>query len=135
MASKRTILIVDDEVDDQHMLKRELLQCLPELQVDSVFDGEEAISYLLRKGKFKNIKKLPDLILLDLNLPLLDGFEIMERMQKVPELKKIPVFVISTSRSLDQWNRALDLGARCFFNKGSTATDVRRVAHEICLSL
>jgi DNA-binding NarL/FixJ family response regulator len=74
-------------------------------------------------------------MLLDLNLPKVDGFSVLREIRKHERLRNMIVFVVSTSRSTDQWNAALDLGARCFFNKGSSSKDIKQIVQEICANL
>jgi CheY-like chemotaxis protein len=132
---KKIVLVIDDDEDDRNLMIQGMVRCRADLKVDAVNDGAEALDYLLHKGKYGHLSTSPDVILLDLNLPMVDGFEVMERIRKEEALRQIPIFVISTSRSVDQWDKALNLGARCFFNKGSSAADINKVVGEICSNI
>jgi CheY-like chemotaxis protein len=130
----RTVLIVEDDPDDQELISREIKKAMPLVHVEILSDGEEAINYILKRGRYKNGRE-PDLILLDLNLPKVDGFAVLKEIGRHDRLKDTIVFVVSTSRSTEQWDKALNLGARCFFSKGSSSSEITRIVKEICANL
>src|SRR4249919_2736203 len=134
-ARPKCILVVEDDPDDQYLISMELRKQLPDVHVEYLSDGQEALDYLLKKGPFKGGTRKPDLILLDLNLPKIDGFGILTEVGKHEHLKDIVIFVVSTSKSPDQWDKALNLGARCFFSKGSSSADLTKIVKEICANL
>jgi CheY-like chemotaxis protein len=130
----RTVLIIEDDPDDQQLISSEIKKAMPSVHIEIMSDGEEAIKYLLKRPPYKHGRE-PDLILLDLNLPKVDGFEILKEIARHDRLKDTIVFVVSTGRSTEQWNKALNLGARCFFSKGSSSKEVSRIVQEICANL
>lgn len=113
------ILLADDDEDDC-MLAREALaesRLLNELYV--VKDGEELMDYLYRRGKYisPSNSPRPGLILLDLNMPKKDGREALKEIKSDPELRQIPVIVLTTSKAEEDIYRTYDLGANSFIIK------------------
>ena len=93
------ILMVEDDEDDVLLTQRALKKANIWNQVDVVRDGEEALDYLYNEGAFadKEAYPRPGLILLDLSLPGVDGREVLERVADEPDLKDIPIVIVSTS--------------------------------------
>jgi CheY-like chemotaxis protein len=134
-AGQKRILLVDDDPEDQQFMAEGIKRQRADLHIDSVSDGQQALDYLFRRGNFSQLSNPPDVILLDLNLPLVDGFTVLEHINREAHLKHIPVYVVSASRNQQQWNKALSLGARGFYNKGSTLDELTKVMTEICFSI
>ncbi|OLE97298.1 MAG: hypothetical protein AUG75_09945 [Cyanobacteria bacterium 13_1_20CM_4_61_6] len=113
------ILLVEDRADDIKVIQRALLKAAIYNPLIVVHDGEEALAYLDGNGKFSDRKlfPLPDLILLDLKMPRLDGFEVLAEMRKRPALKAIRVIVLTSSEDIYDVNRAYELGASSFLVK------------------
>jgi two-component system response regulator len=116
------ILMADDDADDR-MLTRDALEesrVLNELRF--VEDGEELMEYLTRKGKYADIKDSPrpGLILLDLNMPKKDGREALKEIKSDPNLRRIPVVIMTTSKAEEDIFRSYDFGASSFITKPVT---------------
>lgn len=90
------ILVVDDDDADALMISEALEQAERETTVERVADGREALDYLRREGRFAEARR-PDLILLDLNMPRMDGRETLAAIKKDDQLKAIPVVILTTS--------------------------------------
>src|SRR5687767_13130431 len=118
MRDKFIIVMADDDLDDQEMMRRGLKDCKVKVEINAVYNGLQLMDYLLKREAYKNIKETPDLILLDLNMPLMDGFEVLKEIRRHSNLKKIPLYVITTSRSRLDRITALELGANGFYSKG-----------------
>ena len=111
-----TLLVVDDN-DDDVILLQESLKDLPAAQVLRIaHDGDEALAYLRREGEFGGAPR-PSLVLLDINMPRKNGFEVLGEMKNDPELRSIPVVILSTSRSEDDVALAYGSGACTFVSK------------------
>ena len=84
-----------------------------------VEDGEEALDYLLRKGQYEDPKSSPrpDLVLLDLNMPKLDGREVLAEMQKHDALRRMTVVMLTTSAEEEDVRRSYDLGVNSYITK------------------
>lgn len=132
MKKQFIIVVADDDIDDHELIKHGLWDCKAEVKIVPVYDGIRLMDYLLKKHAYRFSKEMPDLILLDLNMPLMDGFAVLEEIKMHPWLNDIPIYVITTSKSEDDKVKALKLGARGFYSKGSSSKDIRRIVREIC---
>jgi len=132
MREKFTIVLADDDLDDQELMRKGLRECRVKVEFNAVYNGLQLMDYLLKREAYKNIRSNPDLILLDLNMPLMDGFDVLREIRKQDALKSIPVYVITTSRSKSDRMKALELGANGFYSKGSSSRDIVAIMHEIC---
>lgn len=116
MNKHATILIADDDADDRFLLQSVFEECgLPNPTV-YVKDGLELIEYIQRS----NNDNLVGLILLDLNMPRMDGREVLKILKSEPQLRKIPVVVLTTSKADRDINDCYDLGANCYIAKPSS---------------
>lgn len=112
-------MLAEDTEDDVLLIKRAFVRGGVESPIYVVHDGEEAIWYLKGEGKFANRAEypLPDLLLLDLKMPILDGFEVLRWVRQQPVLKALRVLVLTSSDSLCDVNLAYKLGANSFLVK------------------
>lgn len=110
------ILIVEDNGGDLRLIREVLDESKITNQIYAVRDGEEALDFLFRRGKYSNAS-LPDLIILDLNLPKIDGREVLAEIKVDPMLKKIPVVVMTMSQSDEDILKVYSLHANCFITK------------------
>jgi CheY-like chemotaxis protein len=90
------ILLVEDNEGDVLLTLEAFEECKLETEISVAKNGQEALDFLFKKGAYTNAKK-PDLILLDINIPIFSGHEVLERIKSDPDLKKIPVIMLSTS--------------------------------------
>jgi len=110
------ILMVDDNPADIDLTSEVLAQNKGHFHVNAVNDGAEAISYLRRQGKYADVP-VPDLVVLDLNLPRKDGCEVLSNIKSDPVLAKIPVVIFTTSQASSDITRSYKLGANCYLRK------------------
>ncbi|HEY8240564.1 MAG TPA: response regulator [Kiritimatiellia bacterium] len=110
------LLLVEDDPGDVVLARESLGSLLVTLDLDVVEDGTEALAFLRREGNYRHARR-PDLILLDLNLPRKDGWEVLGSIKSDALLKAIPVVVLTTSKSDGDIRRAYELGANCFITK------------------
>ncbi len=124
-----TILIVDDNEDDIFALKRVLKKANILNPHHVAKHGHEAFDYLSGPGAFADRQKypLPCIVFLDLQLPLMNGFEILSWVGQQPELADIVVVVLSGSDEVKDHQRAYALGARSYLVKPPTAEDLTRL--------
>lgn len=116
------ILVADDDADDRMLIGDAFEEAMLRNPVDFVVDGIDLLDYLMRKGKYEDMvgEDLPGIILLDLNMPRMDGRTALEEIRKHPELKKIPVVVLTTSKSEEDILRTYNLGVNSFITKPVT---------------
>jgi len=121
------ILLADDRDDDVQIVRRALQMAGIDLPLQVVSDGEEAIAYLNGEGKFANRAEypLPDLFLLDLKMPLKNGFEVLQWVRRHPTLAPLRTIVLTTSDQMRDVNRAYALGANSFLTKPLDFLDFR----------
>ena len=114
-----TILMADDDPDDRMLTRDAFAESRLANPLEMVEDGEELMQYLLRQGKYAD-KAKPGIILLDLNMPRKDGREALREIKSHPELKRIPVIILTTSKSEEDVFRTYDLGVNSFITKPVT---------------
>lgn len=110
------ILLVEDNEGDVRLTREALKEGRIRNRLSVVGDGEQALAFLRRAGTYAEAPR-PDLILLDLNLPRLDGREVLAEIKNDANLKSIPVVVLTSSRTEQDLLRAYDLHANCFITK------------------
>jgi CheY-like chemotaxis protein len=112
------ILIADDDIDDQYMLKQAFANAQLEKDVRMVSDGVELLDYLNRRGKYKDSDlPYPKVIMLDLNMPKKDGRECLKEIKANPKLNRIPIVIYSTSNNPDDISTSYELGASSYITK------------------
>jgi CheY-like chemotaxis protein len=113
------ILMADDDADDRLLAKDALNECRLANDLHFVENGEELLDYLQRRGRYTSLADAPrpGLILLDLNMPKKDGREALKEIKADPELRKIPVVVLTTSKADTDIGCIYELGANSFISK------------------
>jgi len=127
------ILIAEDDAEDRMLTTDAMNESKLVNRIDFVEDGEDLMDYLNHKGKYTDTKKfpLPGLILLDLNMPRKDGREALKEIKSSPELKKIPVIILTTSKAEEDIIRSYDLGVNSFITKPVTFNGMVNVMRTI----
>ncbi|MCB2196608.1 MAG: response regulator [Bacteroidetes bacterium] len=110
------VLLVEDDPQDVEITKEVMELSKVKLNVNVVGNGVEALGYLRKEDGYKDAVK-PDLILLDLNMPKMNGREFLEEMKKDEHLKLIPVVVLTTSKADEDIVKTYKLGASCYVTK------------------
>jgi two-component system, chemotaxis family, response regulator Rcp1 len=110
------ILLVEDNPGDVRLTKEALSDAKVLNRLTVAVDGLEALAALRREGRFANAPR-PDIILLDLNLPRKDGRAVLAEIKKDPDLRRIPVIVLTTSKAEEDVLRTYDLHANCYIPK------------------
>ena len=110
------ILLVEDNPGDVRLVQEAMRAAKMRNRMSVVEDGVDAMAFLRREGHFADAPR-PDLILLDLNLPRKDGREVLAEVKADPQLRRIPVVVLTTSQAEEDVLRAYDLHANCFVTK------------------
>jgi two-component system, chemotaxis family, response regulator Rcp1 len=110
------ILLVEDSLGDVRLMEEALQESQEPTHLSVVRDGEEALAFLRQQGDYASAVR-PDLILLDLNLPKKDGFEVLAEIRQDAQLKDIPIVVLTSSANPIDVRRAYDLYANCCITK------------------
>jgi chemotaxis family two-component system response regulator Rcp1 len=110
------VLLVEDNPGDVQLTQEAFNEGRVVNRLSVVRDGVEASDFLWRRGQFAKAPR-PDLILLDLNLPRKNGRELLEEIKADPNLRRIPVMVLTTSRAEQDLKKAYNLHANCFITK------------------
>ncbi|MEN8131121.1 MAG: response regulator [Pseudomonadota bacterium] len=120
-----TILFIDDSPEDVETILRSFRKAGLGVSIFHCSDGDEALDYLYRRGGYveKGKAPRPDLILLDLNMPATDGYEVLEIIKSDNELKKIPVIVLTTSGDEQDVDRCYSSGANTYVRKPVDLSD------------
>jgi CheY-like chemotaxis protein len=124
------ILVIEDNPADVRLIEEALKEGKFDNHLHVAEDGVEALQYLRREGPYVNAGK-PDLILLDLNLPKMDGREVLARIKSDESLKNIPVVVLTTSKAEDDIMKTYNLHANCFITKPVGIDQFIKVVREI----
>jgi len=110
------ILLVEDNAGDIRLTREALKEAKVRNRLDAVMDGEEAMAFLRKRGEYARAAK-PDVIMLDLNLPKKDGLEVLKEIKEDPNLRRIPVVVVTTSKAEKDIVKCYDLHANCYVTK------------------
>jgi two-component system, response regulator len=113
------ILLAEDDEDDYLLIAEALEESRLANKMHWVKDGEELLDYLCRRGNYADPKESPrpGIILLDLNMPRKDGREALKEIKSDPALRKIPIIVLTTSKTEEDILRSYDLGVNSFIRK------------------
>jgi len=124
------ILIVDDDPADAEIIQELLEECATAVEIHVVHDGIDALEYL-HSCAHVSASGLPDLILLDLNMPRKDGREVLQEIRATEQLLHLPVIILTTSQEEDEIEQAYRLGANCYVSKPAAMADFERLVNAI----
>jgi len=127
-----SILMADDDPDDRMLMKEALAESNLPNRIEFVENGIDLMDYLSKRGKYVSQETFrPGLILLDLNMPKMDGREALRLLKSDPELRRIPVVVLTTSKAEEDVFQTYDLGVNSFICKPVRFQELVEVAREI----
>jgi two-component system, chemotaxis family, response regulator Rcp1 len=124
------ILLIEDSQSDTELTIEALQSARVLNDVHCVTDGVHALDFLRRQGAYANAPR-PDLMLLDLNLPRMNGYELLEHIKAEPTLRVIPVIVLTTSHAERDILRGYHLHANCYITKPVSLQEFLDVVQEI----
>ncbi len=110
------ILLIEDNPGDVRLAQEAFKEGNIHVNLDVAMDGIEALDFLRKKTPFSNVST-PDLILLDLNLPKKDGREVLSEIKSDPQLRSIPVLILTTSNAEQDILNSYNLHVNCYLNK------------------
>lgn len=124
------ILLAEDDPGDQELTRRALEEGAIRNELHIVMDGEAALDYLFHRGKYQNpaTSPRPDLLLLDLNMPKVDGRQVLKRVRADTTLRRLAVVILTTSQHEEDIIRTYDLGANSYITK---PMELRQFMHVI----
>lgn len=118
MSKLTRILLAEDNENDVELTLSALAECRLQNEVEVVHDGAEALDYLYRRGKFAGrLGAQPGVVLLDLKMPRVDGLEVLRQVKSDPDLRQIPVVMLTSSREERDLYTSYDLGVNAFVVK------------------
>ncbi|MDM3857186.1 MAG: response regulator [Aphanizomenon gracile PMC649.10] len=126
----KIIFLVEDNKADIRLIQEALKTSSLPHQVITVRDGVEAMNYLHQAGEYANAPH-PDLILLDLNLPRKGGREVLAEIKSDPQLKRIPIVILTTSKNQDDIFHSYDLHANCYITKPRNLNQLFQIIQSI----
>jgi CheY-like chemotaxis protein len=128
------MLLAEDDSDDRLLVKDAITECGWPGELRCVEDGEELLDYLRKRGKYTQAAQAPTpgLVLLDLNMPRMDGREALRAMRADASLRRTPVVVFTTSRADTDIARLYDLGANAFVTKPVQFDGLVRTMRRLC---
>jgi two-component system, chemotaxis family, response regulator Rcp1 len=129
-APVREILMVEDNPADVRLVREALRESKVPNELHVTADGVQAMQYLRRQGAYSGANR-PGLILLDLNMPRMDGREVLREIKADPTLRRIPVVVMSSSSADEDVLRSYDQHANSYVRKPIGFTEFRQVMHTI----
>jgi chemotaxis family two-component system response regulator Rcp1 len=124
------VLLVEDNPGDVRLLEEAFKEGRFFGRLHVVNDGEQALAFLRRQHPYENSPR-PHLVLLDLNLPLKKGHEILAEVKDEKELRQIPIFILSTSSGSEDISKAYDLHANCYIPKPIAFENLIRMGQHI----
>jgi CheY-like chemotaxis protein len=130
-ATTFTILMIDDDEEDFILVADALKSKQLTVELYWAENGDNAMDFLLRRGEYTD-SPLPNLILLDLNMPKKDGFEVLMDLKAHPDLRKIPVVILTSSRDERQVARGYNVGASSFMLKPISFDEMADAMQSLC---
>ena len=124
------ILLVEDNPGDARLTKEILKESKVRNDLIVVDNGQDALAFLRMEGKY-HAQPRPDLILLDLNLPKKDGREVLAEIKADPDLKRIPVVILTSSKADEDIEKSYDLHANCYISKPVDLEQFVRVVRSV----
>ncbi|HRV92431.1 MAG TPA: response regulator [Anaerolineae bacterium] len=113
-----TILLVEDDPGHARLIEKNLRRANITNQIMQVSDGQQALDYLFKEGRYAGSPHDPPLlVLLDLNLPVLNGYQVLKRMKEAPNTKRIPVIMLTTTDDTREISKCYDLGCNVYITK------------------
>jgi len=129
----KVILLAEDDPDDIYLISEAIVECGLDTRLFVVENGEELLDYCYQRNKYQDpeLSPRPDLILLDLNMPLKDGREALEEIKRDAKLRLIPIVVLTTSKSDEDLQSTYELGASGFITKPPSFSSLRETICKI----
>ena len=128
---RKVVLLVEDNPDDRDLTLRAFARHKLGNTVDLARDGQEALDYLFSPGPDGALRPLPELVLLDLNLPRVGGLEVLKLIRSDPRTRLLPVVVLTSSAEEQDLVKSYSLGANSYVRKPVSFTDFVEASHQL----
>ncbi|HTV54681.1 MAG TPA: response regulator [Terriglobia bacterium] len=131
----KTILLVEDNPDDRDLTVDAFKHAKISNLINAVCDGAEALDYLFGTGAYavRDLNTMPTLVLLDLNLPKVDGLEVLRRVRADPRTKMLPVIMLTSSQEQEEVVKAYETGCNGYVRKPVDSEQFRKAVNELGL--
>ena len=124
------VLLIEDDYADVEIIQRALKGCSDKPETYHVRDGEEALDLLQRRGEYEDVPR-PDVIISCINLPKINGLEVLAKIKEDPRLQRVPFIVLTYSEHEEDMVRAYTAGASGFFTKPSDKKEFKEAVQTI----
>ena len=124
------ILLIEDDADDVRLITRLLGQAPISLMIDTVENGRSGLDFLEAIGRLED-PRTPDLIILDINMPVMDGTHFLAALRRHPVFRSLPVVALTTSTDVDTVRRAYDFGANAVVSKVDSLDGMSQIVNTI----
>src|SRR4051812_7551290 len=129
---KFSFVVADDDIEDQILIQEAIRSIDISIEYTSVFNGNQLLDLLLKRAVYKDNEQCqPDAIVLDLNMPVMDGLDALKEIRSNPHLKDIPVFILYTLKEEDYSTQCRELGISGLYVKPNTSEGLRDILKEI----
>ncbi len=130
--NKFSFIIADDDPEDQTLIQEAIKSIDIDIEYTSVFNGQQLLDLLLKRGAYKNnTQAQADALILDLNMPVMDGLTALREIKRNSELRELPVFILYTLRKDNYSAQCRSLGVAGLYVKPSTAEELKAILKEI----
>lgn len=131
-SNKFSFVIADDDADDQVLIQEAIKAIDITIEYTAVFNGSQLLDLLLKKGAYKNnTQSHPDAVILDLNMPVLDGVGALRQIRAHAQLRELPVFILYTLRKDDYSMQCRSLGVAGMYVKPNNSEGLRNILKEM----
>ncbi len=128
---KLKYVIADDDPDDHALIKEAFREAHGHCECDSVYNGKQLLDYLMRKDAYTHIETMPDFVILDWNMPIMNGEAALRKITENATLSVVPVYVLTTSTAERDKTSALGHGAKNFYVKPPFFEQLKAITREI----
>ena|SRR5436190_2811922 len=127
------IVVADDDSEDHQLITEAIKECGKNYLITSVFNGHQLLDLLLQQGIYSTeISKIPDAVILDLRMPIMDGFATLEKIRTFRQFDNLPIFVLTEFGHRRDVERTMKLGAEAYFTKPLRFDELQKLITEIC---
>lgn len=126
------VAVAEDDLEDQRLLKSAFEECRPDLKIHLFDDGESLLDFLAQSGTYNEQESVPDLIIIDLHLAGGNGLDLLKEIKATPDLKRMPLIVLTGSASDMEIKRCYELGANTVITKPCLFSELVSTLTTLC---